>query len=112
MEPVSARVLERRCLHEEAHLRYNPAMTSHLNRAWRSGSTGWTILTIGVLSWNATHANEGEMLSTAFARGMRHRTFRWAVAGAWITVSLHLFNMLPNRIDPLARLGSAFERRT
>lgn len=86
-------------------------MRHHLRRAWGSGSTGWALLATGVFAWNAAHSREGEMLSTAFARGLDHATARWFVLFVWTTLTLHLFDVLPDAIDPFGRLADAFERR-
>lgn len=78
-----------------------------MRRIWRSGSTGWIALSAGVLAWNATHAHdEAEMLSQAFARGMQHPAGRYAVGAAWMILTLHLFDRIPDQYDPLTRLGN------
>lgn len=83
-----------------------------MRRAWLNGSTGWIALAAGVVAWNATHAHdEAEMLSQAFARGMRHPTARFAVGAGWMILTLHLFGRIPNRYDPLTRLGNYFLTR-
>lgn len=85
---------------------YNAVVGAHARRIWRNGSTGWAILAAGVLAWNASHAHEeAEMLSQAFARGMQHPTGRFVVGAAWAILTLHLFDRLPDRYDPLSWVG-------
>lgn len=80
-------------------------MGSRARRIWRSGSTGWVALAAGVIAWNITHAHDEAEMSQAFARGAHHPTGRFVVGAAWAILTLHLFNRIPDRYDPLTRLG-------
>jgi hypothetical protein len=81
-------------------------MGARITRVTRSGATGWALLVAGVLAWNASHARDGEMLSTAFARACTRRRRRTALLGFWTALTLHLFGWLPRQLDPFAWLGA------
>lgn len=65
---------------------------------FRSGTVGWILLGAGVLAWDLTAP---ETLSEAFRRAHQHPASKVVVIAAWGTLTLHLFNKIPERADPL-----------
>lgn len=66
------------------------------------GHHGWLALGALVVAWDLAAA---ETLSFAFARGIAHRRWRWAVTAAWVAVTLHLFS--PRRTAAARTQGGA-----
>lgn len=68
------------------------------------GSKLWLGLTAYVVATDAHAALSGrETLSMAFYRAIRHPLHRPWVILSWGYLTLHLFNFLPQRYDPLRR---------
>jgi hypothetical protein len=65
---------------------------------FRSGTFGWILLGAGVLAWDIAAP---ETLSDAFRRAHQHPASKYIVVAAWGTLTLHLFNKIPKRADPL-----------
>jgi hypothetical protein len=70
------------------------------------GSKLWLGLAGYIVAVDGHAAIRGkETLSTAFFRAIRHPLHRPWVVGAWVYITLHLFKLIPDRFDPLRRLG-------
>ncbi len=65
---------------------------------FRTGTFGWVLLAAGVLVWDLVAP---ETLTDAFYRAHQHPASKIAVTGVWTMLTLHLFNKLPRRADPL-----------
>lgn len=65
---------------------------------FRNGTLGWMLIGTGVLVWDLVAP---ETLSDAFRRAHQHPASKVAVISAWAMLTLHLFNKLPSRVDPL-----------
>ncbi len=73
-------------------------------RWFRSGALGWVLIGAGVLVWDLSGP---ETLSEAFDRSQDHQLSKALVIAGWTVLTLHLFNRLPPRIDPLHLIGMA-----
>lgn len=73
-----------------------------MKRRWyRHGGFGWVLTAAGIIAWDLA-APSGEMLSERFRAGVRsHPGAAVAIGAAWAVVTLHLFEALPKRADPL-----------
>ena len=61
-------------------------------------TTGWAALAIGVAAWDLLAP---ETLSAGFRKAHEHPASAVAVAGVWALLTAHLWNVLPQRVDPL-----------
>lgn len=48
-------------------------------------------------------ANKRETMSGAFGRAVAHPSRRWPVTVLWLTTTLHLYDRLPEKLDPFVR---------
>jgi hypothetical protein len=70
------------------------------------GSKAWIGLTGYVVVYDAWAAVTGnETLSSAFYRSFSHPVRRMPLLVLWAYLTAHLFHLLPERWDPLRRLG-------
>jgi len=59
-----------------------------------SGLVGWVGLVLYIAAWDL---KADETLSSAWARGLRNRKCRWALAVLWAGVTCHLFAPLTRK---------------
>lgn len=80
-------------------------MTSRLT----SATTGWWLLVGYVIAWDWLVAGKfkGETLTSGFHRARQGR-LRRGLAALWAVTTLHLFGLLPPRLDPFSWLARAF----
>lgn len=72
----------------------------------RPGTKAWLGLTGYVAGYDLWAAVRGEeTLSSAFYRAFRHPVHRFPVLVMWAYLTAHLFHLMPDRWDPLRRLG-------
>jgi len=72
-----------------------------------AGTIGWAALAAAVLAWDLLAP---ETLSDAFGRGCASQPRRAITIGAWVILTAHLFDVLPERADPLHRAWVAGAR--
>ena len=72
------------------------------NKAW----IGLVAYIAGYDLWAAVSGNE--TLSSAFYRASQNPVKRTLLAALWAYLTAHLFHLLPDRWDPLRRLGRLF----
>ncbi len=73
----------------------------------RGGTLGWLLLAGFVTAWDVFAE---ETLSTAFWRAVRSPRKRWVVIAAWAYITVHLFHLIPEKVDPLRRLDALSRR--
>lgn len=80
-------------------------MTSRL----KSATTGWLLIVGYVIAWDWFVAGkmQGETLTGGFHRARQGR-LRRTVGAVWAVTTLHLFGLLPPRLDPFSWLARAF----
>ena len=71
-----------------------------------TGEQGVAVL-VGVALTHELLAQENQLLSHAFDRWLEKHP--WLVRVAVVVTALHLLNLLPNEIDPFARVGNLKE---
>ncbi len=77
----------------------------------RPGTKAWIGLTGYVAAYDLWAAASGnETLSSAFYRAFRHPVRKFPLIALWIYLTAHLFHLMPDRFDPLRRLGSVISR--
>ncbi len=59
---------------------------------------GWALIGAGVLIWDLVGP---ETMSDAFDRARERQVSRALVVAGWTVLTLHLFNKLPAKLDPL-----------
>jgi hypothetical protein len=74
----------------------------------KSATTGWCLLVAYVVAWDWVVAGkrEGETLTSGFHRARKGR-HRHTLAALWAVTTLHLFGLLPPRLDPFSWLARA-----
>jgi len=79
----------------------------------KSGTAGWVLLTALVLSWDYGVGMRagGETLSSSFARATRHPRARWPVISMWVIITAHLFERLPEMVDPFHHMAKVVSTR-
>lgn len=79
---------------------------------WKSAAFGWSLLVVYVIAWDwgVAHRMHGETLTAGFARVPRGH-WRRALVGVWGVTTLHLFGLLPSKLDPFHWIGRKFETR-
>lgn len=76
-----------------------------------AGTWGWLGIAGFVLAYDTwAMAKDSQTLSTAFKINLGHPKWRWVVLPAWLLTSLHLFGLLPARIDPFKGYGNILGR--
>ena len=71
-----------------------------------TGTWGWAALAGYIAAYDTWALKTGrETLSSAFGRSLRHPIKRWPTLLLYGIVSLHLFNRLPEWLDPLHQYG-------
>ena len=69
---------------------------------YRKAGPGWFLLAGYVAAYDMwaikTHR---ETLSSAFYRAVKHPIHRWPTTLVWTGLTAHLFNILPDKYDPL-----------
>lgn len=74
----------------------------------REGDKAWVGLAAYVVAYDAWAMVTGrETLSSAFARAVAHPKARWVTIAAWATLTGHLFQLIPQKWDPLRRMALA-----
>ena len=72
----------------------------------RLGTYLWAGLAGYVITTDVYAAASGrETLTSAFAKGIHHPLHRPWVVVLWAYITIHLFNLLPQRWDPLYHIG-------
>jgi len=69
----------------------------------KPANLAWLVLAIGVAAYDAL-APEGQLMSEAVDRYLEARPC--VTRAVVVTVAAHLLNLLPQKLDPLARLAS------
>lgn len=68
----------------------------------KCGTYGWVALATGVALWDIYAP---ETLSEAVDRALDHKYMKYIAWGVGGIVTGHLFNVLPNKLDPIHQLG-------
>jgi hypothetical protein len=80
-------------------------------RWWRTGTAGWVAAGALIIAWDLA-APEGETLSERFRAGVRrHPGGAAAITAGWTVVTLHLYDVLPKKADPLHAIRVVRDRR-
>lgn len=74
----------------------------------KRGSSAWLALVAGVLAWDALAP---ETMSAAFRSARSTPARRIMVDMAWVTLTAHLYDVLPERADPLVLAVKALRYR-
>lgn len=70
---------------------------------------GWVMLFGYVAAYDLwAIKTKRESLSHAFYRGVQHPKKRWITIWAWGTLTAHLFNIIPDKLDPIHMIGELF----
>ena len=73
----------------------------------KNGALGWGLTAATVIAWDLTAE---ETMSCAFSRSIRRKSTRPFVAGIWAILTLHLFSVLPEKVDPFKIFVKAAKR--
>jgi hypothetical protein len=77
------------------------------DRAW----LGVLCYVVAYDAWAMIHGRE--TLSHSYYRAIQHPLRRWPTVLVWAVLTLHLFHLIPDRLDPLrAPFASARTRRS
>ncbi len=66
------------------------------------GDRAWTGLAAYVVAydlWALLHGRE--TLSSSYYRATQHPVRKWPTVVVWLTLTLHLYHLIPERYDPL-----------
>lgn len=76
------------------------------------GRWAWPALAASVLTIDAwLIVRDCNTLSGQFSNAAKHPTWRWAVAAAAIYINAHLWERVPEHLDPLSRVSNQIRSR-
>ena len=78
----------------------------------KAGPLAWGGIALYVLVYDVLAMLTGlSTLSSTFHRGSRHKNGRWAVLGFWLYLTLHLFRLMPAKVDLFRLLDKPLPRK-
>lgn len=85
-------------------------MTKTTKMKTKTSELGWIGLATYVALYDvAAVLTSNETLSSGFARALRHPLKRASIIAAWAVLTAHLFDLIPERLDPISGLARGIE---
>jgi len=78
------------------------------------GDRAWLALALYVVAydtWALTQPNH-DTLSCSFNRALQHPIRRWPTLVLWASLTVHLLDLVPSRLNPLKGTNCGCERHT